>query len=69
MIKIQKSRFGFWVQYIAKNGEILANSETFKSKQSAKKNIKAVAGIFRVDSKPLITVIDCAGKTEKTITL
>ena len=69
MIKIQKSRFGFWVQYIAKNGEILAISETFKSKQSAKKNIKSIAGIFRVDSKEEITVIDFTGKTEKTITL
>lgn len=69
MIKIQKSRFGFWVQYIAKNGEILANSEMFKSKQSAMKNIKAVAGVFNFSTDETITIIDCTGKTEKTITI
>jgi hypothetical protein len=44
-------------------------SETVKSKGSAIKNIRAMAGLFRVDSKEVVLVIDCSGKVEKEIVL
>ena len=70
MIKIQKSIDGqFYVTYHGKNNQVLAVSETLKSKQSAIKNIKAVAGVFRVDSKDVIKVMDYTGKKEKEIVL
>ena len=43
MIRIRKNNKGqFWVQYIAKNGKILANSETLTTKQAVFKNIRAM---------------------------
>lgn len=70
MIKIHKSKDGqYYVSYHGKNNQVLVCTETVKSKQSAIKNIKAVAGIFGVDSKYVLRVIDCTGKTEKEIVL
>ena len=70
MIKIHKSKDGqFYVSYHEKNNQVLVCTETVKSKQSAIKNIKAVAGVFGVDSKYVLRVIDLTGKTEKEIVL
>lgn len=74
MIKIQKSTAKktlgqFYVTMYGKNGEPLNHSECLKTKVSAIKNIKAVAGVFRIDSKEVIKVIDCTGKVEKEIVL
>ena len=74
MIKIHKSTAKktagqFYVTYSAKNGKILSVTETFKTKASAIKNIKAMAGLFYVDSKTVLIVIDCSGKAEKEISL
>lgn len=74
MIKIHKSTAKktlgqFYVTYHGKNNQVLSVTETLKSKQSAIKNIKAMAGLFRVDSKEVVKVIDCTGKVEKEIAL
>lgn len=74
MIKIYKSlathtEGRFYVTYVGKNGKTLSDTETFKTKASAIKNIKAMAGLFRVDSNQVIRVIDCSGKVEKEIVL
>ena len=74
MIKIHKSTAEktlgqFYVTMYGKNGEPLNHSECLKRKAGAIKNIKAVAGVFGVDSKQVIKVIDCTGKTEKEIVL
>ena len=45
--KIIKTKSGkFRVKYYAANGEMLAHSEILNSKQSANKNIKAMAKLF-----------------------
>jgi uncharacterized protein YegP (UPF0339 family) len=70
MIEIHKSHDNqLFVRYKGNNGEILASSETVKSKASAKKNILAMAGLFRVDSKEPIKVIDYSVCTPKEIVL
>ncbi len=70
MIKIHKAKNGqFYVTYHAKNNEILAQSELLKTKISAKKNIKAMAGVFRVDSKEPIKILDCTRCKIKEIVL
>lgn len=70
MIKIHRSKDKqFYVSYHGKNNQVLAISETLKSKQSAIKNIKAMAGLFRVDSNQVVLVQDCTGKTQKEIAL
>ena len=74
MIKIHKSTkkktLGqFYVTMYGNNGEPLNHSECVKTKASAIKNIKAVAGVFYVDSKTVILVTDCTGKKEKQIAL
>lgn len=74
MIKIQKSvakktNGEFFVTYVGKNGQPLSVTETFKTKQSALKNIRAMAGLFRVDSKEVIRVMDLSGKKPKEIVL
>lgn len=74
MIKIHKSlskkSLGqYYVTYYGRNNQVLVVSETFKSKQSALKNIRAMAGLFRVDSSAVVRVVDCSGKVEKEIVL
>lgn len=70
MIKIHKSKDKqFFVTYHGKNNQVLVCTETLKTKQSAIKNIKAMAGLFRVDSNQVIRVIDCTGKTQKEIVI
>lgn len=74
MIKIHKSvakkTLGqFYITYSGKNNKVLSVSETVKSKGSAIKNIRAMAGLFRVDSKEVVRVIDCSGDVEKEIVL
>jgi uncharacterized protein YegP (UPF0339 family) len=74
MIKIHKSvkakTLGqFFVTMYGKNGEKLNVSECFTRKANAIKNIKAVAGVFRVDSKQVIEILDCTGKKEKVIVI
>lgn len=74
MIKIHKSTAKktlgqFYVTMYGKNGEPLNHSECFKRKAGAIKNIKAAAGVFRVDSSQPIKVLDCTGKKEKEIVL
>jgi len=47
MIEIHKSKDGqFFVIYKGNNGEVIDQSETVKTKQSAKKNILAMAKIW-----------------------
>jgi hypothetical protein len=70
MIKIHRSKDKqFYVSYHGKNNQVLVCTKTLKTKQSALKNIKAMAGLFMVDSKTVIRVIDCTGKVEKEIVL
>jgi uncharacterized protein YegP (UPF0339 family) len=46
-VEIHRNKKGeFWVRYVGKNGKILANSETLKTKASARKNIYAMAKLF-----------------------
>ena len=71
MIRIHKSikakTLGqFYVTISGNNGEKLLHSECVKTKQSAIKNIKAVAGIF---GGVTISVTDCTGKKEKALLL
>lgn len=70
MIKINKSSDGqFYVTYHGKNNQVLVISETLKTKQSAIKNIRAMAGLFYVDSKTVVKILDCTGKKPKEIAL
>ena len=70
MIKIHRSKDKqFYVTYHGKNNQVLVCTETLKSKQSALKNVRALAGLFRVDSKTVLLVLDCTGKTQKEIAL
>ena len=74
MIKINKSlgthTLGqFYVTYVGRNGKTLSVTETFKTKASAIKNIRAMAGLFFVDSKTVVKVQDCTGKKVKEIAL
>lgn len=46
MILIKKSKGQFFVSYCAENGEVLAHSEMFTTKQSAWKNIIALYKLF-----------------------
>ena len=70
MIEIHKSKNKqFFVRYKAKNGNILTSSETVKTKDSAKKNILAMAGLFRVDSSQPIKVMDYTVLPPKEIVL
>ena len=70
MIKIHRSKDKqFYVSYHGKNNQVLVCTETVKTKQSAIKNIKAMAGLFQVDSNTVVRVIDCSGKVEKEIVL
>lgn len=74
MIKIHKSTAKrtlgqFYVTVYGKNGEPLMHSECLKTKASAIKNIKAMAGVFRVSSEQPVKVLDCSGKVEKEIVL
>ena len=70
MIKIHRSKDKqFYVSYHGKNNQVLVCTETLKTKQSALKNIRAMAGLFFVDSKTVVKVQDCTGKKAKEITL
>lgn len=53
-----------YVVYKAKNGRILAVTETFKQLASAKKNIKAMLKLFK---GMLVGVADKTGKIESKI--
>lgn len=59
----------YFVRYKAKNGNILTSSETIKTKDSAKKNILAMSGLFRVDSTDPIRVMDYTVSPPKEIVL
>jgi uncharacterized protein YegP (UPF0339 family) len=49
MIKIHRSKDKqFYVSYHGKNNQVLVCTETVKTKQSAFKNIRAMAGLFRL---------------------
>jgi uncharacterized protein YegP (UPF0339 family) len=70
MIKIHRSKDKqFYVSYHGKNNQVLVCTETLKTKQSALKNIRAMAGLFFVDSKTVVKVQDCTGKKAKEIAL
>ncbi len=70
MIKIHRSKDKqFYVSYHGKNNQVLVCTETLKTKQSALKNVRAMAGLFFVDSKTVLLVQDCTGKTQKEIAL
>ena len=74
MIKINKSTSKhtegqFCVTYVGRNGKTLSVTETSKTKASALKNIRAMAGLFYVDSKTVVKIQDCTGKTQKEIAL
>lgn len=70
MIKIHRSKDKqFYVSYHGKNNQVLVCTETLKTKQSALKNVRAMAGLFFVDSKTVVKVQDCTGKKVKEIAL
>lgn len=70
MIKIHRSKDKqFYVSYHGKNNQVLVCTETLKTKQSALKNVRAMAGLFRVDSNQVVLVQDCTGKKAKEIAL
>lgn len=70
MIKIHRSKDKqFYVSYHGKNNQVLVCTETLKTKQSALKNVRAMAGLFFVDSKDVVKIQDCTGKKVKEITL
>ena len=70
MIKIHRSKDKqFYVSYHGKNNQVLVCTETLKTKQSAWKNVRAMAGLFHVDSKDVVKVQDCTGKKAKEIAL
>ena len=74
MINIHKSTKAktlgkFYVTISGKNGQILNVSEMLNTKANCIKNIKAVAGVFRIDRTEPIKVLDCTGKKEKEIVL
>ena len=70
MIKIHRSKDKqFYVYYHGKNNQVLVCTETLKTKQSALKNIRAMAGLFFVDSKTVVKIQDCTGKEVKEIAL
>ena len=70
MIKIHRSKDKqFYVSYHGKNNQVLVCTETLKTKQSALKNIRAMAGLFFVDSKTVVKIQDCTGKEVKEIAL
>jgi len=70
MIKIHRSKDKqFYVSYHGKNNQVLVCTETLKTKQSALKNVRAMAGLFFVDSKTVVKVQDCTGKKAKEIAL
>ena len=69
MIKIHRSKDKqFYVSYHGKNNQVLVCTETLKTKQSALKNVRAMAGLFFVDSKDVVKIQDCTGKKVKEIT-
>ena len=70
MIKIHRSKDKqFYVSYHGKNNQVLVCTETLKTKQSALKNVRAMAGLFFVDSKDVVKIQDCTGKEVKEIAL
>ena len=70
MIKIHRSKDKqFYVSYHGKNNQVLVCTETLKTKQSALKNIRTMAGLFFVDSKTVVKIQDCTGKEVKEIAL
>lgn len=70
MIKIHRSKDKqFYVSYHGKNNQVLVCTETLKTKQSALKNVRAMAGLFFVDSKDVVKIQDCTGKKVKEIAL
>ena len=70
MIKIHRSKDKqFYVSYHGKNNQVLVCTETLKTKQSALKNVRAMAGLFFVDSKTVVKIQDCTGKKVKEIAL
>ena len=70
MIKIHRSKDKqFYVSYHGKNNQVLVCTETLKTKQSALKNVRAMAGLFFVDSKTVVKIQDCTGKEVKEIAL
>lgn len=54
MIKIKKSKAGWRVQYVGKNGEILAVSEVLETRGAARNNIKATAKLFGIGTPCVI---------------
>lgn len=74
MIKINKSTSKhtdgqFYVTYVGRNGKTLSVTETFKTKASVLKNIRAMAGLFYVDSKMVVKIQDLSGKKVKEIAI
>ena len=70
MIKIHRSKDKqFYVSYHGKNNQVLVCTETLKTKQSALKNVREMAGLFFVDSKTVVKIQDCTGKKAKEIAL
>jgi len=58
MIQIKKNKKGlFYVSYGAENGEILAHSEEFSTKQSAWKNIIALYKLYPQSVEPLYVYV------------
>jgi hypothetical protein len=72
MIKIKNSKSKkkpFKVRYDGINGECLAPSQNLTTKENCFVNIRAMAGLFRVDSTEPIKVMDYTVSPPKEIVL
>lgn len=67
MIHIKKNKKElFYVSYLGENGEILATSESFATKQSAWKNISSMYKNLPNSEHLYVEVIDMTGKKPQT---
>lgn len=70
MIKIHNGKKGgYFIQHVARNGEILAHSQILKSRQAVKKNLKAMLKEFGITLFYRLEVLDCTGEKPKKITI
>lgn len=69
MIKILQSENGYYVSVQSRNGTVISESGYLKSKKSALKNIKAMAGVFGIESNVPVKVVDCTGERKEVVVL
>ena len=52
-----------------RNGTVISESGYLKSKKSALKNIKAMAGVFGIESNVPVKVVNCTGERKEMVVL